>query len=411
MISNSAGSQGGAIYHWGLSQAGQTSLIYPLVIVDSLVAGNQAGDEGGGLYFREGFAGSNTPIQLMDAVFENNTAAVDGGGAYLGQPGSVLGGSFVGNHSLGGSGAGLFALDTLQMDRCLLHGNQAAVEGGGAAIVAQAGSHHRIQNCVLSSNQAVDRGAAIVLGPGGLQLELVHATIAGTTLNPTSAIYVENSQLVLTNTIVVSHTNAIFHNSPAGSTGTVHAQNTLLYGNMGDVAGAVTNSGAIYGDPGFVAPALDDYHLTFGSAAIDAGVDSGLTTDLDSDPRPVIDFYDIGADEYGGSTLVMPDVATTITATTGAGQRALIIRIPRGALSAATIIRLLPLGAPTVMPQLPQRVVSPGFQLLTAPAGSLVAAIAQVEAEFLQPVEIVMTYLDSDIRGLCGWNADAGASG
>ncbi len=36
----------------------------------------------------------------------------------------------------------------------------------------------------------------------------------------------------------------------------------------------------VYGDPRFVDPAHDDYHLAFGSAAIDHGVDTGVYTDL-----------------------------------------------------------------------------------------------------------------------------------
>ena len=52
------------------------------------------------------------------------------------------------------------------------------------------------------------------------------------------------------------------------------------------------------GDPAFVDPANDDYHLGSGSAAIDAGVDAGVASDIDGDPRPAGIGYDIGADEF-----------------------------------------------------------------------------------------------------------------
>ncbi|HNR96858.1 MAG TPA: choice-of-anchor Q domain-containing protein, partial [Anaerolineae bacterium] len=41
-----------------------------------------------------------------------------------------------------------------------------------------------------------------------------------------------------------------------------------------------------------------DYHLLPGSAAIDAGVFSGVAVDLDGQARPVGAGYDLGADEY-----------------------------------------------------------------------------------------------------------------
>ncbi len=50
--------------------------------------------------------------------------------------------------------------------------------------------------------------------------------------------------------------------------------------------------------PAFVAPATGDYHIGSGSAAIDAGVGTGVTDDIDSDPRPIGLAPDIGADEF-----------------------------------------------------------------------------------------------------------------
>ena len=43
-----------------------------------------------------------------------------------------------------------------------------------------------------------------------------------------------------------------------------------------------------------------DYHIAPGSAAIDAGVNSGVTSDIDGDTRPQGSGYDIGADEVSG---------------------------------------------------------------------------------------------------------------
>ena len=51
------------------------------------------------------------------------------------------------------------------------------------------------------------------------------------------------------------------------------------------------------GVPAFVDPDGGDYHIGPGSAAIDRGVDAGVTTDIDGDPLPIGPAPDIGADE------------------------------------------------------------------------------------------------------------------
>lgn len=73
---------------------------------------------------------------------------------------------------------------------------------------------------------------------------------------------------------------------------------------------AVTNPGIsgtnpLDGDPRFVDPAGGDYHLGAGSAAIDVGVDAGVTIDIDGDPRP-LGLPDIGADEYVVARIRLP---------------------------------------------------------------------------------------------------------
>ena len=49
-----------------------------------------------------------------------------------------------------------------------------------------------------------------------------------------------------------------------------------------------------------MAPDAGDYHIRLGSAARDTGVDAGISTDIDSQMRPVGVGYDIGADEWWG---------------------------------------------------------------------------------------------------------------
>ncbi|MGD9048640.1 MAG: choice-of-anchor Q domain-containing protein, partial [Anaerolineae bacterium] len=62
--------------------------------------------------------------------------------------------------------------------------------------------------------------------------------------------------------------------------------------------GTVTAGNDVEGDPAFVDPDNGDYHIGPSSAAIDTGVNAGVTTDIDGEGRPSGAGYDIGADEW-----------------------------------------------------------------------------------------------------------------
>ncbi len=104
--------------------------------------------------------------------------------------------------------------------------------------------------------------------------------------------------VTLTNTIVASHTQGVV----------IHAGNTVILngvlwnGNRQKTGGGanhiVTVTNAIDGDPAFVDPGGGDYHIGAGSVARDRGLDAGVTTDLDGNPRPVGAGYDLGAYEF-----------------------------------------------------------------------------------------------------------------
>jgi hypothetical protein len=53
----------------------------------------------------------------------------------------------------------------------------------------------------------------------------------------------------------------------------------------------------VTGDPLFVNPGVGDYHLQSGSAAIDAGINAGITEDFEGDARPLLNGFDVGFDE------------------------------------------------------------------------------------------------------------------
>jgi hypothetical protein len=99
---------------------------------------------------------------------------------------------------------------------------------------------------------------------------------------------------MLTNTIVASQTVGI---ASIGSM--VHADHTFWHNNGIDVDGTITRTNDITGPHQFMdyGDTYDAYHLSPTSAAIDAAIDIGFTTDIDQQARPFGDGFDIGADE------------------------------------------------------------------------------------------------------------------
>ena len=395
---NIAGGQGGAIYHWGLSES-NTSQVYPLAISASTLEGNQAGAEGGGLYFRLGFAAANTPIQVSDVVFINNTAALNGGGAYLPQPAVVEGSTFQGNTSTTAAGGGLFAAATLDLKRSVILGNHAATNGGGLALQTASGSQNQVINSVFADNTTGTNGASLFASGSG-QLDVMHTTFANSGADSTQGVAADGVGVSITNTIFTGHTVGIL----ASGAAQVSAEHSLYYANQANTQGSVTNLNPASGDPLFLDSASGDYHLALGSAAIDAALEIGMPEDLDRDLRPIIGLSDIGADEFGAATQVDPASTTILASTPEPGQQ-ISVRIPPGATGVPVIIRLLPVFPPSRPPAPPQFPARPGFVLRSTPPVSWLAGTAQASApdgtaSFLVPVEITVTYRDTDLLGL-----------
>ena len=125
---------------------------------------------------------------------------------------------------------------------------------------------------------------------------LLHDTFADTRLNPHAAIALLTGTLYLTDTIVVSHSVGI-----TMTTSRLRTDHALFFANTYDVVAhsplGVILYASVYSSPRFVEPAADNYHLLPISPAIDAGVDAGVTTDIDGEPRPLGAGFDIGFDE------------------------------------------------------------------------------------------------------------------
>ncbi|MCP4544032.1 MAG: hypothetical protein GY832_43520, partial [Chloroflexi bacterium] len=124
-----------------------------------------------------------------------------------------------------------------------------------------------------------------------------------------------NATLELTNTIVSGHTYGILTTNASANVQTDH---TLWDGNNADTGAAggssIVTTNDHYGDPDF-AGGIDPfaaYHVQAGSTAIDAGIETGLTTDIDGQGRAP----DIGADEFPYVLNLTPEYRQTVEADT-----------------------------------------------------------------------------------------------
>jgi hypothetical protein len=199
-------------------------------------------------------------------------------------------------------------------------GNEAGIEGA-ALYLKQVGlwpSSAHLSNLLLAGNRSTSgspTSPVIQVGNpyAGFDVTLAHLTASD---NPAPtflrAVAPSNSgaqlTVILTNTLIVSATNGFVGNQWVGS-GNVLIQHTNT---LADKVTTLHHTEA--GSPIFQAvnplsgqASLDNsYHLRSRSDAIDAGVDAGVTVDIDGDVRPIHDGFDIGADEFTAYLVYLP---------------------------------------------------------------------------------------------------------
>jgi YVTN family beta-propeller protein/predicted outer membrane repeat protein len=311
-INNSAGSDGGGA----------------LVILDATVINGyfERNASRGGYYLGGGGLGAGS-MSLSNTQFLSNTAAYYGGGASTNLA-TIMGGRFQGNYS--GYDGGGAAIGKVQfISNTVFAGNAAAQDGGGLS----AGQADSIANIVFARNSAGRNGAALRLNTGD-QAHILHTTITSPTIVTTSAVSlggVNNGAASIVDTIITNHAIGI-----STTNGTVYEDYNLFFGNLTNTVGATSGGHSLIGDPKFVDPLQDDYHLQAGSAAIDHGIDAGVTTDLDANPRPIGAGFDIGAYEYQ----VAPSTYTLTLATAGNGAGTVSANPPGPSYLQDTVVTL-----------------------------------------------------------------------
>lgn len=274
--------------------------------VEGLRITGGSGDEGGGI-----FAYLARPTVRSCEIISNR--ARQGGGVYLSSSAATLHANAIRSNTATEGGGGLYMIfSPAALDRNQILGNHSGNRGGGVQMLL---SEARFTNTVVADNDAVGNGSGVYI-TAGAPVHLVHTTLARNHGAGGQGLYLLSGAAYLTNTIVASHTVGV--NAASGTqvqmTATLWGSGAWANGNNTKGLGSI-DLGAINidGDPAFVAPASGDYHIGPLSAAIDQGVATNATHDLDGEVRPHGAAPDLGADEAGSSlvldeTLYLPAV-------------------------------------------------------------------------------------------------------
>lgn len=289
------------------------------VITESTVSMNHAWTGGGGFYFRDGSAA----VSGCDIL--GNTACYGGGvygyyGAdpcftdcYIRDNDSVSGGGIYSNYS------------NLLLYSCTISGNRAAEEGGGVYLWE---SFPTISECIIADNDASLRGGGICMDNQSSLVSrntLIEGNSAGKNGGGIFLMYSSSLQMDFC-TIMDNHaanrgggiycldaalnasSSIVWDNSPEA----VYVFSGEVLFNYSVIEGGWEGEGNLDEHP--YTGSGNYYHLLPDSPCIDAGIDAGITLDLDGDSRPDGAGFDIGADELTGigPALVLHDYPDSI---------------------------------------------------------------------------------------------------
>jgi fibronectin-binding autotransporter adhesin len=258
-------------------------------------------DYGGGLYL-EGGTSALTSNSIISNTAYGTAPWGGGGGLLLIDSDAMFNGNIIVSNTAYGTapwtgGGGLLLVDSDAMfNGNIIVSNIANYYGGGLCLDY---SDIVLTNTVVADNRAGAVGSGLYIYSSSPRL--LHTTIARNSGGDGSGVYVTDSgfghysTVVLTNTILVSHSVGI--SVTGGNTVTVNS--ILWHGTPVTISQATTATVTVQNQhqsgPLFAA---DGYHLMSGSAAVDKGVDAGVDTDIDGDLRPQGSAPDLGADEF-----------------------------------------------------------------------------------------------------------------
>lgn len=254
--------------------------------------GNAAANNGGAINLM-----ASSQVTAVNCTFMGNSAGILGGAirnaqSYLrvvpnfGQGAGAIPTIFSGNRAPYGGAIHSYQAPLTLVDSALIISNVGINIGGGVSMMS--GSPAQLINCAIARNSSAVGGGVAIDGTSAGQLR--HCTIME---NTSDGVVSAGGAMALSNCIVRG-------NTPGQITPgyTVH---------FSDVEGGYPGAGNIDADPLFVAPAVFNYALRYGSPCVNAGAAAGVTWDCIGKPRPMGAGYDMGAYEQDPAAIQIVD--------------------------------------------------------------------------------------------------------
>jgi len=153
------------------------------------------------------------------------------------------------------------------------------------------------------AHSSIQPGGAIAFGTNGVKSVTLENNIFYAASGSPCYLYFDDSTAPVAGR--VSFANNLYFNAGKGPSGCNY--------NVGSITVASDAKG-VNGNPNFAGPSALNFHLTAGSPAIDAGMNTGLATDFDGVVRPQGSAFDIGAFEFvsGSSTQLPPPINVSV---------------------------------------------------------------------------------------------------
>ena len=274
---------------------------------------------GSGIYVYKG------SVEVDDNLIQNNNnvGVVDAGGIKLDLPTGVVKNNVILNNV--GDGISDCSESTITLSNNRIEGNETGISLAGSVICTGTvaitaniirsnsltgiamnyNARGQVANNVVSGNGTEGgEGAGIFLSHSITSpvMQFLHNTLVANL--GYGGIYAWSGSANFVNTLIADHTTGV--KSMPDLTPVISLTKTLFSGNTVNLDGAATQTGTIDGQADLAA---DGYHLTQTSDAVDAGVVTMLSLDIDGEPRLQLAAPDIGADELPFGSYILPMIS------------------------------------------------------------------------------------------------------